>query len=162
MRQKRYGIRKQPLTAAIAAGDVAGAWGKFGGMGARLTSLANLLAAAPRTNQVTAARLVATQDREWQRTPRGRHDVKRIESKLQPAEVAANCPSDGAPTSRLHVKERRTREERHISCEGQGPAGEIEKLTRPGVGGTSRNPLRKLRRKPRSRQLSQGKAARRI
>ena len=65
--QKRFGIKKRhpsmahlalaQLRAIIAAG-IAGAWDRFGGLGARLSNAAEVLEVAPKTNQETAAKLV--------------------------------------------------------------------------------------------------------
>ena len=63
---------------AVVAGEIAGGWDKFSGMGTRLTNLANVAAVAPRTSQETAARL--EEDQKWKEIARGRLDVKQIAS----------------------------------------------------------------------------------
>ena len=50
---------------AMVAGEMAGARDLFTGTGSQLTHLANVAAAALRTNQETAERLAEDRDEEW-------------------------------------------------------------------------------------------------
>ena len=67
---------------AMVAGEIAGAWGKFGGLGSQLTNLAEVMAVAPK-NQETAAKLTHEQNQEWQQLARGRRDINRIAAQLR-------------------------------------------------------------------------------
>ena len=90
--QKRCGIKGRHLTAAhlalpqlqaIVAGEIAGARGRLGGIGAKLTNMADVPKVELRRNQGTVAKLVEEQDRKWRQLARGRQDVRRVESKLR-------------------------------------------------------------------------------
>ena len=68
---------------AIVAGEVAGASEKFGGLGAQLNNMAEVLEIALKTNQETAARLITEQNQEWQQLARDRHDINQIAEQLK-------------------------------------------------------------------------------
>ena len=68
---------------AIVAGEVAGAYEKFGGLGAQLNNMAEGMEIALKTNQETAARLIYEQNQEWQQLARDRHDIKQIAEQLK-------------------------------------------------------------------------------
>ena len=91
-KQKRYGVKESyPSLAqlmlahlrAIVAGEIAGAWEKFGGLGAQLNNMAEVLETALKTNQETAARLITEQNQEWQQLARDRHDINQIAEQLK-------------------------------------------------------------------------------
>ena len=91
-KQKRYGVKENyPSLAqlalahlrAIVAGEVAGAWEKFGGLGAQLNNMAEVMETALKTNQETAARLITEQNQEWQQLARDRHDINQIAEQLK-------------------------------------------------------------------------------
>lgn len=86
------------LTHLVAAGEISGAWDKFGGMGSQLRDLANVVAAAIRTNQETASRRAEDQDTGRQQIARGRHDIKQIASKVnRPSLPRVARVTDGRP-----------------------------------------------------------------
>ena len=66
-----------------AAGEEAGAWGKFGGMGAQAPNRKFIMELALRTNPKTASKFLTEQNRELQRISRGRQDIKLIESQFR-------------------------------------------------------------------------------
>lgn len=91
-KQKRCGVKESyPSLArlilaylrAIVAGEVAGAWEKFRGLGAQLNSMAEVVEVALKTNQETAARLITEQNQEWQQLARDRHDINQIAEQLK-------------------------------------------------------------------------------
>ena len=67
----------------MVAGEIAGAWARFGDLGAQLTNPTNVLAVALQTNQKKAAKRVETEGREWQQIARARHGVKRIVAQIK-------------------------------------------------------------------------------
>ena len=86
--QKKFGLEKRYLPVAHlalaqprarVAGEMVGAWGRFGCLGAQLANMAEVPEFALRTNQEGSAKLAEEQNREWQQSGRGRHDVKQME-----------------------------------------------------------------------------------
>ena len=69
-----------------AAGDVAGAWGKFAGAGAQMSNPAFIMELALKANQEAAAFLPLEQNRELQQIARDRRDIKQIELQLKQPE----------------------------------------------------------------------------
>ena len=74
--------RQWPQLRAIVTGRVAGARGRFGGLGTRLTNIAGGLEVAVETNQETVTKLAQEQNREWRQPAVGRRGVKQKESQL--------------------------------------------------------------------------------
>ena len=68
---------------AMVAGEVAGTWEKFGGLGAQMPNLAEVMEVALKTNQETAAKLIYEQNQEWQQLARGRRDINQIAVQLR-------------------------------------------------------------------------------
>ena len=74
-KQKKFGVKESypslpqlesAQLRATVAGEIAGAWEEFGGLGAQLTNLAEVMEAVLKTNQETAATLIHEQNQEWQ------------------------------------------------------------------------------------------------
>ena len=70
---------------ATVVGGIAGAWEKFGGLGPRITNLAEVMEVALKTNQEAAAKLIREQNQECQQLARGRRDINQIAAQLKQA-----------------------------------------------------------------------------
>ena len=90
-RQAGYGVKKRhPQVGRLAsaqmrfiiAGESAGAWGMFGGIGLKWANLHYVFAVGVTTNQATAARLMEARNAECQQTARGRRDPTQTETQL--------------------------------------------------------------------------------
>ena len=90
--QRKFGVKEsypslpQLMLAqmrAIVAGEVAGAWEQFGGLGAQMTNMAEAMEVGLKTNQETDAKLIYEQYQEWKQLARNRHDIKQIAEQLR-------------------------------------------------------------------------------
>ena len=91
-KQRKFGVKESYSSLpqlmlvqmrAIVAGEVAGDWEKFGGLGAQMTNMAEVMEVALKKNQEIAAKLLYEQNREWQQLARGRRDINQIGVQLR-------------------------------------------------------------------------------
>ena len=105
LRQQRNGVKtlfmnSPQLSLAylryIIAGEVAGAWDAFGGMGAMLSHLAHLHKLSVTQNMETSFRFERAQSTKWSQLARNRGDPEVIKSELRTLnrESLAQCASD--------------------------------------------------------------------
>ena len=90
-KQKKYGLKKPYLRVdhmalamirMIVAGEIAGAWQKYGGLSLQLQNLAAILEISVKRNQEVAWKFASEQFRELQMLARDRHDPRLIKGHL--------------------------------------------------------------------------------
>ena len=96
-KQKKYGVKKPyvridhmalAFIRMIVAGEIAGAWKRFGGLGPQLQNLAAILEISVKHNQEVAWKFASEQFRELQMLARGRHDPELIKGHLMTPDPA--------------------------------------------------------------------------
>ena len=66
----------------IAAGELAGAWASFGGIGAQWATSAQIASLGLMQNQEIAARVIEAQNSDWRKLARGRRDFAKAAHQL--------------------------------------------------------------------------------